>query len=114
MAVSLRNGGVARVMREPVPLPFRALDPRLPPAAAAPLITGTLVPYGSRLLMVFAVLLLLVHLGRLFDFVLSGLRIPAAICGAAILVALFSGTVINLKSRVGLALAAFIAWMAAV
>ena len=64
--------------------------------------------------MVFAVLLLLVHLGRLFDFVLSGLRIPAAICGAAILVALFSGAAINLKSRVGLALAAFIVWMAAV
>jgi O-antigen ligase len=103
------------VMREPVPLPLRALNPRLPPAAAAtPLTTGTLFPSGSRLLMVFAVLLLLVHLGRFFDFFLSGLRIPAVICGAAILVALFGGAVINLKSRVGLALAAFIAWMAAV
>lgn len=64
--------------------------------------------------MVFAVLLLLVHLGRFFDLVLQGLHIPAAICGAAILVALLSGAVINLKSRVGLALAAFIAWMVAV
>jgi O-antigen ligase len=110
-------------MREFVPLPRRALYPRLPPSAAAlspsapaatPLTARTLLPSGSRLLMVFAILLLLVHLGRFFDYFLTGFRIPAVICGIAILVSLFSGAWINLKRRVGLALAIFIAWMAAV
>ena len=64
--------------------------------------------------MVFAILLLLVHLGRFFDYVLTGYRIPAAICGIAILVTLFSGAWINIKTRVGLALAVFIVWMAVV
>jgi hypothetical protein len=64
--------------------------------------------------MVFAALLLLVELGRVFDYFLAGFRIPAVICGTAILVALLGGAVFNLKSRVGMALGAFIIWMVAV
>jgi O-antigen ligase len=75
---------------------------------------GTLMPYGSRILMVFAFLLIVVHLGRVFDVVGVGLHIPAAICGAAILVTLFSDAAMGIMTRTGKAFAAFLVWMTVV
>ena len=60
--------------------------------------------------MVFAVLLLANHLGRPFEHILVGLRIPALICTMGIIVALGFG-LSAFKTKVGMALAALVGWM---
>ncbi|HUS07495.1 MAG TPA: O-antigen ligase family protein [Bryobacteraceae bacterium] len=65
---------------------------------------------GHVVLMVFAVLLLINHLGRPFEHVLVGLRIPAVICTLGILVAI-AGGLPAFKTNVGLVFAALIGWM---
>jgi O-antigen ligase len=64
----------------------------------------------STLLMIFAVLLLINHLGRPFDFVLVGLKIPAITCGLGIGVAAL-GAFRAFRSNVGKWLAALTIWM---
>jgi O-antigen ligase len=65
---------------------------------------------GSPLLMAVAVALLVVHLGRLFDYVLVGYHIPAVICGAAAVVAALCAFRV-LKTWPARAFMLFTAWM---
>lgn len=62
------------------------------------------------LLMAFVMLLTFSHIGRPFEQILVGLRIPAAICGLAILVSLAHALPV-LKTSVGRALVMLAGWM---
>jgi O-antigen ligase len=84
----------------------RAASPQTAPGMQAPR------PRGSATLMVVAALLLVLHLGRPFDYVLSGFHLPAIICGIALIAGVLGGGLLILKSRVGLPLLALIGWMA--
>jgi O-antigen ligase len=61
--------------------------------------------------MVLALALLVVHLGRLFDYVLTAYHIPAVICGAAIVAAIVGGGLPILRTRTGWAFILLVAWM---
>jgi O-antigen ligase len=57
-------------------------------------------------------LLIITHLGRPFEKVLVGLRIPAVICSFGVIVALASGSLRHLfSSRIGQALLVLVVWM---
>jgi O-antigen ligase len=66
---------------------------------------------GSVVLMLFAFLVIIVLLGRLFDFVLVGYRLPAIICSLSLIASLMLGGLEQLRTRVGLALLGMLAWM---
>jgi O-antigen ligase len=71
----------------------------------------TLGHTGSAVLMLFAFLVIIVLLGRLFDFVLVGYRLPAIICSLSLIASLLLGGVEELRGRVGLPLLGLIVWM---
>ena len=76
-------------------------------------ISGTLPPAVhpfATTLMIFSVLLLTNHLGRPFEHILVGLRIPAFICGLGIIAGLALGLP-AFRTKVGVAFAVFIGWM---
>lgn len=66
---------------------------------------------GSGFLMIFAALLIVVLVGRIFDYYLAGYRLPAIICSLALIASLMGGGVPLLRSRVGLPLLGLIGWM---
>ncbi len=67
------------------------------------------------MLVLFAALALLVsHLGRPFDFILTGLRIPAVLSAIGLVAGLLGGGLAALKSRVGLPLVGLMVWMVGV
>jgi O-antigen ligase len=66
---------------------------------------------ANPFLMAFAITLLVNHLGRPFELILVGLRIPFVICNGAIAVAIFAGALKGLWSKVGWPLIALAWWM---
>lgn len=60
--------------------------------------------------MVFAVLLLINHMGRPFEHILVGWRIPAVVCGLGIIAAVIGGFP-AFRTKVGVAFGAFVGWM---
>lgn len=90
----------------------RTMTPGLPFKTARPANTVPYQPFasGNFVLMVFAVLLLANHLARPFEHIAVGLRIPAMICGLAIIAAMVGGFP-AFRTKVGMAFAAFVGWM---
>lgn len=88
----------------------------MPPAAAHPLIRQQPVSLppdrtGSGFLMIFAVVMIVVLVGRVFDYLLVGYRLPAILCTASLLASLVGGALPLLRSRIGIPHVALIAWM---
>lgn len=79
---------------------------KLPPNAAA-----DSVLYNPLMLMAY--LLILNHLGRPFEFFLTGWRIPLVLCSLGAIIAFTSGAVRELKTSIGLTLTGFVLWMLA-
>ena len=65
---------------------------------------------NASLLVAFVMLLIFSHIGRPFEQILVGLRIPAVICSVAILISLAYALPV-LKTPVGRALAMLVVWM---
>lgn len=94
-------------------IPRPVVRPFGPPVGSP--VNYSIAPYysnGSRLLMVFAGLLLASLLGRIFEKFLVGLHIPLVICGLAIVAAIFGGALRMLHTRLSMTLGMFIIWMA--
>lgn len=87
----------------------------MPPAAAHPLVRQpvSLPPprTGSGFLMIFAVAMIVVLVGRVFDYLLVGYRLPAILCTLSLLACLVGGALPLLRTRIGLPHIALIAWM---
>ena len=66
---------------------------------------------SSRLPFVCASVLLFTHFARPFDTVLAGYRLPAIICSIAIVAAVLSGGLRELRSRVGFGFLLLLGWM---
>src|SRR5271165_3302186 len=96
-----RDGAANGGRIQPRPSPYSS---GMPGQAAA---RGT----GSVVLFAFAILVSIVLVGRIFDYALVGLHLPAVICGLALLVSLFAGGVAQLRNRVGIPLLGLIGWM---
>jgi O-antigen ligase len=79
--------------------------------SGAAVVNATANHSGSAVLMLFAFLVILVLLGRVFDFVLVGYRLPAIICSLALIASLFLGGLAEIRTRVGLPLLGWIIWM---
>lgn len=62
-----------------------------------------------KFLMLFAILLIVNHLGRPFEFFLTGFKIPLVLCTLAAIAAVF-GAIRNLRTSVGLSLLAIVIW----
>ncbi len=69
---------------------------------------GEASPMHSFLLLL-AMLLIVNHLGRPFEFILHGLKIPLVLCSLAAMAAVF-GAIRGLKTSVGLSLLAIVIW----
>jgi O-Antigen ligase len=66
---------------------------------------------GSALLMIVAVLIAVVLVGRLFDRVLNQFHLPAIICSLALATSLWMRGVDSLNNRIGIPLVGLIGWM---
>jgi O-antigen ligase len=94
------------------PFPSRAAFPASARrATATPFPASPLALAQSNPAFIFAALLLFTHFARPFDVVLVGYKIPAIICSACIVVAIVTGGMKELRSRVGAALLLLVAWM---
>ena len=65
---------------------------------------------GSKVLQAFAALLIVIHMARPFDVVLTGFHIPLVMCGLAAIAAFTCGGFSGVKSPVGRMLTAFVVW----
>jgi O-antigen ligase len=65
---------------------------------------------GSGILQGFAVLLIVIHMARPFDVVLTGFHIPMIVCGLSVLAAFACNGLSGVNSPVGRILAAFVVW----
>ncbi len=86
------------------------------PAAVAPPGHGArdtrpVLPRGSVILMGFALVMIAVHFGRPFDYVLTRRHIPAAICLISLLAGAFGGGLRVLRTRIGMAVISLLGWM---
>jgi putative inorganic carbon (HCO3(-)) transporter len=76
---------------------------------ASPRRGGEASPMHSFLLLL-AILLIINHLGRPFEFFLTGLKIPLVLCALAAIVAFITRAIRGLRTSIGLSLTAFIIW----
>ena len=96
-----RDGAVNGGKTQPSPFPYLRSIPAQPAAKKT----------GSGFLFALAILVSLVLVGRIFDYVLVGYHLPAAICAVAFVVSLASGGAAQLRNRVGIPLLGLIVWM---
>ena len=66
---------------------------------------------ASGLLFFVTSAVIFTHFARPFDSVLAGYKLPAIICGVGILVALLTGGLIELRSRIGISFLVMVGWM---
>ena len=66
---------------------------------------------GTWIMLLLACLLIFSHFGRPFEKVLIGYRIPAVLCGTAIVVLILQRNLGGFVTRIGMAMVAFMAWM---
>ena len=97
------------------------LKEQLPPSYPArvintlpPLLDDTVRASGSKVLQIFAILLIVIHMARPFDLVLTGFHIPMVVCGLAVIATLLCGGLSGVNTPVGRTLTAFFIWSLAV